>query len=131
MTSFEDIVRQKTITGSGLRPQWAGNILAALGHADRWGRVQNGGLTREELGLLHCLRLRVEGRADKPEDDSHEYAGTRGLLGWALEITLGDPRIGEREPEFRELVAGFDRRLRDYHRRATSAPYAADGDPGD
>ncbi|MGP4030328.1 hypothetical protein [Actinomadura sp. 3N407] len=122
MPSFEDLVLQKTITDHGLRPNWAGNILAALGHADGWGRVPNGGLTREELGILHCIKLRVEGRADKPEDDSLEYAGTRGLLGWVLEIILNDPQIAEREPEFCELVAGFDRALREYHSRAACAP---------
>ncbi|MFG1858421.1 hypothetical protein ACGFJT_41780 [Actinomadura geliboluensis] len=122
MTTFEDLVLQKTITADGLRPAWAGNILAALGHADGWGRVADGGLTREELGILHCLKLRVEGRADKPEDDSIEYAGTRGLLGWVLEIVLDDSRIAEREPKFRELVAALDRALREYHHQAEGAP---------
>lgn len=131
MTSFEDLVLQKTITDKGLRPDWAGNILAALGHADGWGRVPDGGLTPEELGILHCIKLMVEGRADKAEDDSLEYAGTRGLLGWVLQITLDDPRIAEREPEVRKLVAGFDRALRDFHRRAASAPDAAPHAPTD
>jgi hypothetical protein len=46
------------------------------------------------------------------------------MLGWVLQITLDAPRIAAREPEFRELVAVFDRTLRDYHRRMASAPDA-------
>lgn len=33
MTSFKDVVLQNTITDKGLRPDWAGRIPTALGHA--------------------------------------------------------------------------------------------------
>ena len=122
VASFEDLVVQNTITDEGLRPNWAGHVLAALSHAYDLGRVADGGLSPEELSILHCIKLRVEGRADKPDDDHLEYAGTTGLLGCALEIALADPRIAEREPEYRELVAAFDRSLCEYRRRAARAP---------
>jgi hypothetical protein len=87
---------------------------------------QTAGSPPEELGILHCIKLRVEGRADRPDEDHLEYAGTTGLLGWVLRITLDDPRIAEREPEYRELIAEFDRTLRDYHRRTANTPQADD-----
>jgi hypothetical protein len=127
VASFDDLVTEKTITDTGLRPTWAGHVLAALSHADEQGRVADGGLTPEELSILHCLKLRIEGRADRPEDDYLEYAGTTGLLGCALQIALADPRTAEREPEYRELVAGFDRALREYRRRTANVAAPAEG----
>lgn len=128
MASFKDLVTDKTITDKGLRPNWAGHVLAALSHAADRGRVADGGLTPEELSILRCIELRIEGRADRPEDDHLEYAGTTGLLGCALRILLADPRVAEREPGFRELVAEFDRTLGEYRRRAASLPEAGEGD---
>lgn len=128
VASFEDLVAEKTITDEGLRPNWVGHVLAALSHADDRGRVTDGGLIPEELSILHCIKLRVEGRADRPADDHLEYAGTTGLLGCALQIALADPRIAEREPEYRDLVAEFDRSLCEYRRRAAGAPETDEGD---
>ena len=89
---------------------------------------QTVGSSPEELSILHCIKLRIEGRADRPEDDHLDYAGTTGLLGCALQITLADRRIAEREPEYRELVAEFDRSLCEYRRRAARAPGTDKGD---
>jgi len=113
--SFDALAMQSTISATVLRPAWAGQVIAALrwaGETHGWGH-----LTREEEGILHCLRLRVEGRVDRPADDDLEYAGTTGLIGWVTRILLDDPRFAERQPEYRELVAQFDRAVMDMYRR--------------
>lgn len=113
--SFDALAMQSTISDTVLRPAWAGQVIAALrwaGETHGWGH-----LTREEKGILHCLRLRVQGRVDHPEDDGLEYAGTTGLIGWVIRILLDDPRFAARQPEYRELVAQFDRALKDMYLR--------------
>ncbi len=119
--SFESAVLDNMITNTSVRPPWAAHIIAAIKHADAWGRVTDGGLTPEELGILHCLRLRVEGRADRPAEDHLEYAGTTGLLGWALRIFLDDSRVAERQPDYYAVVSQFRRTLDDFLHKAAGA----------
>ena len=111
MSDFDDLVLDSMVTARGLRSRCAGHLIAAIRHAEGWGLRGHPGLTPEELGILRCLRLRVEGRTDQPERDDLDYAGTTGLLGWVLRITAGDPRIAERQPEYHALITEFSHAL--------------------
>jgi hypothetical protein len=118
LPTFEDLVLANAITDRGLRSMTDARIITALKEAHGWG--ESGGLTPEERGILHCLILRAEHRADRPADDGLDYAGTTGLLGWALRITLDDPRIAERQSAYRAVVAGFRQALDGYLKHAAA-----------
>jgi hypothetical protein len=113
MTTFEDRVRDYTITEKGLRPEWAGQVIAALKHAEAHS-LGRGRLTEAERRLLHCIVLMVEGLVDESAAD-REYAGATGVLGWALQIVEDSASITSRNPGLQDLAARFRRDLSAYY----------------
>ncbi|MEX5634932.1 hypothetical protein [Parafrankia sp. FMc2] len=93
--TFEDFVRENTITDKGLRPPWAGNVITALRHAIAHGSGADR-LTAAERATLECLRLRVEGRiGESSEDFDRHYVGTHGLIGNTLAMTRDEPLLAD------------------------------------
>lgn len=131
MTSFEDLVRENTITAKGLRPEWAGHVIAALRHADAYGRGA-GHLTEAERSVLYCIDLMVQGRLGESEGFDREYTGATGLVGWTLQIVLDNAKIAEIDPGLLELVSQFQRDLSDhYGARTEPGPPAGETPAGD
>jgi hypothetical protein len=108
--NFEDFARQTTITDAGLRPQWAGRLIAHLIWAYDEGR--GGRLTPEEMGLILVIRRRLEARLGEPD-----YVGDAStVVGWVAAMAEKDP-----DPAVRQLGAEVGEALTRFHRRRTTS----------
>ncbi|OHV31703.1 hypothetical protein BBK14_33845 [Parafrankia soli] len=113
MPTFEDFVRENTITDQGLRPPWAGNVLAALRHAIAHGSGADR-LTQAERATLECLRQRVEGRLGESSAFDRHFNGTHGLISNAIDMARHEPRLAE-------LGNRLDGVLKDYYAEQQAA----------